>query len=123
MADLRGSFTEQFLKVQVSAAPSPPRPQSRTFSGPVAPGAETARRTDGPTARRTDGQTDRSGVSDMVTSDRGPVGGGSLSVRPSVRPSVSGGGGLPIGWATTGRNDPCPCGSGKKFKKCHGTNL
>jgi uncharacterized protein YecA (UPF0149 family) len=20
-----------------------------------------------------------------------------------------------------GRNDPCPCGSGKKFKKCHGT--
>jgi len=21
----------------------------------------------------------------------------------------------------TGRNDPCPCGSGKKFKKCHGT--
>ena len=22
--------------------------------------------------------------------------------------------------ATTGRNEPCPCGSGKKFKKCHG---
>ena len=21
-----------------------------------------------------------------------------------------------------GRNDPCPCGSGKKFKKCHGVN-
>lgn len=21
-----------------------------------------------------------------------------------------------------GRNDPCPCGSGSKFKKCHGTN-
>jgi len=21
-----------------------------------------------------------------------------------------------------GRNDPCPCGSGKKFKKCHGSN-
>jgi preprotein translocase subunit SecA len=20
----------------------------------------------------------------------------------------------------TGRNDPCPCGSGKKYKKCHG---
>ena len=20
-----------------------------------------------------------------------------------------------------GRNDPCHCGSGKKFKKCHGT--
>jgi preprotein translocase subunit SecA len=23
---------------------------------------------------------------------------------------------------TVGRNDPCPCGSGKKFKNCHGTN-
>ena len=22
-----------------------------------------------------------------------------------------------------GRNDPCPCGSGKKFKQCHGRNL
>ena len=21
-----------------------------------------------------------------------------------------------------GRNDPCPCGSGKKYKKCHGKN-
>lgn len=21
-----------------------------------------------------------------------------------------------------GRNDPCPCGSGKKYKKCHGSN-
>jgi preprotein translocase subunit SecA len=24
--------------------------------------------------------------------------------------------------AKVGRNDPCPCGSGKKFKKCHGVN-
>ena len=22
-----------------------------------------------------------------------------------------------------GRNEPCPCGSGKKFKKCHGKEL
>jgi uncharacterized protein YecA (UPF0149 family) len=21
---------------------------------------------------------------------------------------------------TVGRNDPCPCGSGKKYKQCHG---
>ncbi len=25
-------------------------------------------------------------------------------------------------WADVGRNDPCPCGSGKKYKKCHGAN-
>jgi len=25
--------------------------------------------------------------------------------------------------ALPGRNDPCPCGSGKKFKKCHGAQM
>lgn len=25
--------------------------------------------------------------------------------------------------AKVGRNDPCPCGSGKKFKKCHIDNV
>ena len=24
--------------------------------------------------------------------------------------------------SSTGRNDPCPCGSGRKFKKCCGSN-
>jgi preprotein translocase subunit SecA len=28
-----------------------------------------------------------------------------------------------VDWASVGRNDPCPCGSGKKFKKCHGATL
>jgi preprotein translocase subunit SecA len=26
------------------------------------------------------------------------------------------------GGAKVGRNDPCPCGSGKKYKKCHGSS-
>jgi preprotein translocase subunit SecA len=26
-------------------------------------------------------------------------------------------------YAGVGRNDPCPCGSGKKFKKCHGAGV
>ena len=26
-------------------------------------------------------------------------------------------------WSKTPRNAPCPCGSGKKFKQCHGTTL
>jgi preprotein translocase subunit SecA len=26
----------------------------------------------------------------------------------------------PETWGNPGRNDPCPCGSGKKFKHCHG---
>ena len=28
---------------------------------------------------------------------------------------------LPEGWEQTGRNTNCPCGSGKKFKHCHGS--
>ena len=27
---------------------------------------------------------------------------------------------LAVPAAKIGRNDPCPCGSGKKYKKCHG---
>jgi preprotein translocase subunit SecA len=25
-------------------------------------------------------------------------------------------------WDKTARNAPCPCGSGKKYKRCHGDN-
>jgi hypothetical protein len=35
----------------------------------------------------------------------------------TVRTAVSDGHGQPV---AVGRNDPCPCGSGKKFKRCHG---
>ena len=37
-------------------------------------------------------------------------GGGSVATRPVVRSAHE----------NIGRNDPCWCGSGKKFKKCHG---
>jgi len=49
--------------------------------------------------------------------------GGVLAARSSA---VSGNGGdasepAPVGLPPKlGRNDPCPCGSGKKYKKCHG---
>jgi preprotein translocase subunit SecA len=26
----------------------------------------------------------------------------------------------PTTWGKVGRNEPCPCGSGRKFKQCHG---
>ncbi|HEU4364364.1 MAG TPA: preprotein translocase subunit SecA [Candidatus Krumholzibacteria bacterium] len=38
-----------------------------------------------------------------------------LQDRPSGKPVVR-------GEEKVGRNDPCPCGSGKKYKKCHGTS-
>jgi preprotein translocase subunit SecA len=34
--------------------------------------------------------------------------------------SVSTGQRVASDWDKVGRNDPCPCGSGKKYKKCHG---
>jgi preprotein translocase subunit SecA len=49
----------------------------------------------------------------QMSLSRGPVG-----------PSGNGGGGAGAGASSVdkvGRNDPCPCGSGKKYKKCHGS--
>ena len=37
----------------------------------------------------------------------------------SLAPGASAG----TDWSSVGRNDPCPCGSGKKFKKCHGATV
>ncbi|NLB14927.1 MAG: toxin-antitoxin system HicB family antitoxin [Gammaproteobacteria bacterium] len=34
--------------------------------------------------------------------------------RPASPPSK------PATWGKVGRNEPCPCGSGRKFKQCHG---
>jgi preprotein translocase subunit SecA len=56
------------------------------------------------------------------------VGGKSSSLAkamaPAAIPGVAGGPAGKTGdWSNVGRNDPCPCGSGKKFKKCHGANL
>ncbi len=48
-------------------------------------------------------------------------GGGGLSGRAPAPPARRGPRVLPVrsGQAKVGRNDPCPCGSGKKYKKCH----
>jgi len=41
------------------------------------------------------------------------------NVSANLAPSVAGSSNPPTG-GRVGRNDPCPCGSGKKYKKCHG---
>ena len=41
--------------------------------------------------------------------------GGGRSVAQAERRSED-----PTSWGKVGRNEPCPCGSGKKFKHCHG---
>ena len=42
-------------------------------------------------------------------------GGLAAEQRQALPPSA-----LPDDWERTSRNAPCPCGSGKKFKHCHG---
>jgi preprotein translocase subunit SecA len=83
----------------------------------------------------------------QLPASQGPVGmqysGGAGTAQPSAFTEVAQGGGVaPEGYAeaqygeepdlpvvqqrrvdehdTIGRNDPCWCGSGKKYKKCHG---
>ena len=48
-----------------------------------------------------------------------------LEAKPAVRrvqnpQAPAGGRQAPAGARKVGRNDPCPCGSGKKYKRCHG---
>ncbi|HHY48238.1 MAG TPA: preprotein translocase subunit SecA, partial [Alphaproteobacteria bacterium] len=44
-----------------------------------------------------------------------PVGGGLFAASNAARNPND-----PSSWGDVGRNEPCPCGSGKKFKHCHG---
>jgi hypothetical protein len=43
------------------------------------------------------------------------VGAGESKPQAAVRRT-----GNPSSWGKVGRNEPCPCGSGKKYKQCHG---
>jgi preprotein translocase subunit SecA len=105
MRDIQSTFTERFLKIQVSAEPRP-EPQARRAPPPPTPVAASHRAAPasgaddlfmGPPPRATP-----AAPAAAVSSSLGPVGRATAAV-PEV-----------------GRNDPCPCGSGKKYKKCHG---
>jgi len=91
MHDIAGSFAERFLKLQVQVGPAAPPPALRRAK-PAAAGTAT-----------------KAAASDLVP--------GAEPLAGPPRPSPSSkGDGVP----KVGRNDPCPCGSGKKYKKCHG---
>ncbi len=94
MRDIQSTFTERFLKIQVTAEPPrrpPPPPPPAQVRGDAELFAPTAGRPAVPAP------------SPAVTSSAGPL-------RQAPVP----------GAGEVGRNDPCPCGSGKKYKKCHG---
>jgi preprotein translocase subunit SecA len=106
--DIQSTFTERFFKIQVSAErPEPPR------APPPPPPAGAAIHQPAATSGADDlfmGRPPR--VAPPPLAPRGPA--------PAVNSSLG-----PVGPATAavpevGRNDPCPCGSGRKYKKCHG---
>ncbi len=64
-------------------------------------------------------------ITNPVASLASPVSTSTTGRLPTASESLSGMRPLPHGIDTSklGRNDECPCGSGKKFKKCHGSQL
>ncbi len=117
MHDLQTTFAERWLKLQIEIGPPPSpgqggqRPPSRGVTGPAG-GLPGARR------RETPMVASKPAADGLVTSGEPPP--------PSVQRSA-GGVAEPAfvanPYAGVGRNDPCPCGSGKKFKKCHGAGV
>jgi preprotein translocase subunit SecA len=111
MHDLNATFTERWLKLQIEIGPpqgGPPRP----VTGPAGGLPGRAPRRSAPMV------ASKPAPDGLVTSGAAPP--------PPTRPPRPGGGGVvepafaANPYAGVGRNDPCPCGSGKKFKKCHG---
>jgi preprotein translocase subunit SecA len=137
--DLAHTFTERFLKAQLvfeqpaapPAVPVEPRRPSRRFNAmgvleDVAPEPAAAEPTGTATAsvpEPADPEPPPATVGGVAGGPNGTA--SSVSAAPrvvgagSVRSMVPGGD-LAADFSTAGRNDPCPCGSGKKFKKCHG---
>ncbi len=95
LRDIQATFAERYLKIQVSAD-APPPPPPRAPQPTVTSGPSTDDLFSGPPTRTVGAAPPR------LTTPLGAVG------RP------------PLDAAPVGRNDPCPCGSGKKYKKCHG---
>ena len=96
--DLRATFADRYLKVQVSAEGPPRAPEPLPRLTPAIP-----------TAASTDDLFAEPARNSPVPA-------------PVVRSSVGRVGGPTGNVPVVGRNDPCPCGSGKKYKKCHGVN-
>ncbi|MEQ1855575.1 MAG: preprotein translocase subunit SecA [Longimicrobiales bacterium] len=125
MADLRKNVASFFFRAQFGPPPQqrPRPPQRLAYSGPSEAGGGV-----GVAERPVTGQRpSRPGVDEFGMSAR------ASAPAPSAPPAA---GPDPSELATNkgeerqkapvsvskepGRNDPCPCGSGKKFKKCHG---
>ncbi len=110
MRDIQHTFAERFLKVQLVF--------DEPKATPLPPMLTTA---EAPSAKKFDAMG--------MVSEPTVVGAGSVHSLDAVAPPAVTGAGTPrnpengpvsAAGDAVGRNDPCPCGSGKKYKKCHG---
>jgi preprotein translocase subunit SecA len=126
MADIRSTLADRLFKAQMMP-PRPMRaPQITRVSGPTldttdegfAPGAAaaSARQAFAATGVAAAAQAGPGGVEPLGASAGRPA---AAQPQPGL-PLPRGAGSPPAGVEKVGRNDPCPCGSGKKYKKCHG---
>ncbi|NUP55923.1 MAG: preprotein translocase subunit SecA [Gemmatimonadaceae bacterium] len=130
MNDVAETFTDRFLKVQlVIEEERPPEP----VAAPTPPPAAPTRRYNAlgvleevPASANGNGTSEVVDVGPAETPNEKPaaakrdpviVGAGRARSMSDIQNAAPNG---PVDWSTVGRNDPCPCGSGKKFKKCHG---
>jgi preprotein translocase subunit SecA len=99
-------------------------------SGAAASGPRDGRASGGAHARPDGGQAGQAPAGQAGQAPAAPVPAGLGPRRPQrlqySAPSVDGGAHVETSqgpadeYAHAGRNDPCPCGSGRKFKRCHG---
>ena len=107
MQDLRMTFTEKWLKLRIDITPPPGR-SGGTTTGPL-----------GGTPRKAPvGVATKPATDGLISPDTTT---GPTPTPPGRRDPVSVAAANP--YVGVGRNDPCPCGSGKKFKKCHGAGM
>ncbi len=120
MDDLRFTVARTMFKAQISTTPQQQRgPQRLVYSGPTEPGGRPAQ-AGAPRART---GVDATGISSARSVAAGA--GTALGQGPDLKNlATNRGERVKTGPVTVddgpGRNDPCPCGSGKKYKKCHG---
>ena len=126
MTDLRTTVTQNFFRAQVGMPQQQRRPAARmTLSGPSEPGTGTSVGDPGAAGgRRVASAPPRRRVDDTGIAARARAeveAGPDVSQLSTNRGEASATKAEPVTAAEEpGRNDPCPCGSGKKYKKCHG---
>jgi preprotein translocase subunit SecA len=127
MNDVQHTFTERFLKVQVVFDQPPPPPTvTVNQSAPVVKRFNAMGIVETGPAEEPSSNGGVSEADDVLEQPRAvprqPTVVGAGGKPRSLDAMAGGAGGIPPGTdlSKIGRNDPCPCGSGKKFKKCHG---